>query len=334
MKPDEKEIEWGLVDSDVFDDILRRSSRSMSLMSNRISFSNFLMKMEVTYDNPVYRDLLAEKFSVMGDGFLQELPRMYFLQYQEAFGFKLPFRNFGFVDNANQSRVIVFAPSFGVFKSVISGFASFRYESDDYYPIHASVMSVDGKGVAFIGGSMAGKTTTLINIAQRMREKGRNIQILADDWCMVKWQGAGKGLVAETFDPSVSFRKRDLDENPHIVFPCHDWLLQQFQARDKISLPPSVLYGSNSNTNAVKIDYLVLMEPFPGPCILRQEMDEVIARKIIHAAYHYPYVTDVQRDRHVAFWCDMQKRVETYCFNTRSESGGQQMLDPIEGVLI
>lgn len=333
MNPGDKEVEWGLVESSFFNQMLKRSAEIAKLRTQEVAFHDFDLKIKVVYDDPAYQNLLIEKFYVTDSLHFQTDSQMHFVRHRYDHKVQLPFRNYGFVNEENQRETIVFAPSFGVFKSVISGFASFCYEGEGYYPVHGSVLQVNGHGVLFIGGSMAGKTTTLINIAHDMLKRGKVVQVLGDDWSVVKWQASGD-LVAETFDPSVSLRKRNLEENLNVTFACQDWLFEQFATREKLSLPPYILYGNESTTNAVKIDRIVLLRPHPGPCSLRkEESDEEVARQIVHDAYHYPYVTEDQKDRHAAFWCDVQKRIEILCFNTRPDEGGRQSLAPIEEML-
>lgn len=324
------EIKWQRIPSAEFEKKLGaiEVEKQVQFIRKTISFGNFPLGMTVAYDNREYLGLLQEKFLV-NDAVRAENPSLYFLKSEEA----LPWPNFGLVKEGTEiEQIIVFAPSFGLLKSVISGFASYCHESEGYYPVHGSAFSNNGNGVLCIGGSGAGKTTTLLTILQQLRKIGTPITVLSDDWCVVR--NRHNSLTAYSFDPSISLRECNLLENDMRDCNGYESFSTELRVRKKMSFSPDMLYGKGTKVESLHIRRIFFLDPSPGPATLQQLPTEEVAEKIVEAAYHYPYVSEAQKKEHRMFWQDVQARIPTYAFHTRSMDGSWQSIDAIMEAII
>jgi len=324
----EKEIIWEKVSRYRFRQLLDCSVKRVSLKISGLSFKTHALKINIAYDNLDFEALLKEKFFI-SDAFM-DVPTLHFVKYDPDFGFKLPYKHYGYISEENED-VIVFASSFGVFKSVISGYASFFTAKDGYVPVHGGVIAVNGRGLILAGGTSAGKTTSILRLVDSLRRDIDDIKILTDDWAILKKEGSA--YVVKTFDPSISLRENNLIENPHMRFHNHDDLVKSIREKVKVSIEPDKLYGSMMMTNVVHLNSVVLLRPEAGPNKLQIIEKSSFASEIIDTAYHYPYIYDSQIKEHQFFWENVANDLQVFSFSTRNSNGGFQNLDAIRRLL-
>lgn len=320
----DKEILWEKIVELQFLNIIDSIEQCTKLITHGIHFATQNLRFNIKHDNSDFDKLLEKKFSIVDP--YSNVPCLYCVQYNKSFGFELPYRNYGYIA-PDEKHAIVLASSFGVIKSVISGFASFIVEKLGYRPTHASVLATKQKGVIFSGGCMAGKTTTLINLVDSLLKNNVPVGILTDDWAVV--QKRHGNYTAETFDRSVSLRKSTILENPHIKFHQHNNVIQAIHQQTKISVPPEQLYLSTRNITKVGVDTIVILNPEPGKNELQTISAKKFAQAMIDAAYHYPYVSKEQVQRHYNFWVESTKEIRVFKFATRPQSGEFQNLEPL-----
>lgn len=328
MKPGDIEIKWEMLSKEAFDS-LQEKVASEDLISSGLKFPTQKLPLNVSYENKDFKNQLQEKFSVVKKH--AGAPNLYFIKYDRKYGVDLPFTHYGYVA-PDWSNAIVFAESFGIFKSVISGFSSALLDSNGYIPAHASVLQVNDRGILFVGGSGAGKTTTLLNLIEPLRTQGINFGVLTDDWAVIKVSSGN--IIAETFDPSISLRQRNLDENPDAIFYHHDSIVRSINERVKISLSPHDLYGIQADREMVIIDLIILLDPQEGENILRKISADTLAESATRAAYHYPYVNSSQINRHKKLWRKISQLVPVYSFYTRSINKTFQDLSVIQKAIV
>lgn len=320
-----REIAWEMIPNSQFTEIVRKAVGRDFLKTKGIRFRTSNLVLNVSYGNEDFDPLLMEKFGVCLPE--EKAPHLTFIPDHGRLGFKLPFEHFGYVSET-QKRALVFASSFGIFKSVISGYASMLLDDQGYVPAHASALSVNGLGLLLIGGSSAGKTTTLLNLVDWATHSGRAFRILTDDWAVVIKRGGS--YVAESFDPSVSLRKKNLDENPHLYFAHHKEIQRAIAEQKKISRSPDALFGNRIGVERMQIDAVILLLPQEGEKNLFRVNSNGFAKATVDAAYHYPYVSADQIRRHVGFWKELTKEIPTFSFFTRGRGGVFQPIDALK----
>ena len=229
------------------------------------------------------------------------------------------------------NEALVFASSFGIFKSAISGYASLFMESRGYVPAHASVLSAAGKGLLLTGGSAAGKTTTLLNLVDWLLASGKPVGVLTDDWAVVMERNSG--YIAESFDPSISLKQKNLDENRHLRFHHHEDIWQTVATQKKVSRSPEDLYGRTIGVEQVELDAVILLLPEEGDRSLHHVDVDSFAKQVVDAAYHYPYVSADQVRRHEAFWVKLAQRVPVFSFSTRGYGNPSQSIDALKELI-
>lgn len=324
----EKEILWEKIPCQRFNSILDRVCSSRKIFSSGIGFHTHSLNMNVQYDNGEFKDLLEEKFKLSESR--AGLPCLTFVKNAESIGLILPYYQYGYVSE-DERHAIVFASSFGVFKSVISGFASFCLDNAGYVPVHGSVLMTGSRGVILTGGTSAGKTTVLLHLVDALIKGGSSVKILTDDWAVVSKQE--HGYVTETFDPSISLRERDLVDNPQLHFSSRYDLMEAIRKKIKISIRPERLYGQPVGVDNVRINAVILLKPEVGANRLEPIGGEEFASEIVDAAYHYPYISAEQVNRHRNFWKKAATEMSIFSFATRPIGGRFQNLDDIRSIL-
>lgn len=324
----EKEMLWEKIARQKFDFILNRVNSSGKLFSCEVGFHDHPLRINVRYDNVEFGGLLKEKFKI--SGYHADLPQLTFTKNTETVGLTLPYYQYGYVSEDGRNAV-AFASSFGVFKSVISGFASFCLDSAGYVPVHGSVMMTNSAGIILTGGTSAGKTTVLLHLVDALIKRGLSVKVLTDDWAVVSKQE--QGYMAETFDPSISLREKDLLENARLRLDSRCDLLEAIRRKTKISIRPEKLYGLPIGIDKVRINTVILLKPEAGSDKLEHIDSDDLASEIVDAAYHYPYVSAEQVRRHKKFWERAASKINIFSFATRPMKGRFQNVDAIRRIL-
>ncbi len=324
----EKEILWEKISNLRFKFILDKIRKSRQLFSLGVGFCNQPLQINVQYDNAGFDQLLEEKFKLSKAH--NDVPCLTFVKNTASTGLTLPYYQYGYISE-DKRNAIAFASSFGVFKSVISGFASFCLDDTGYVPVHGSVLAANSRGIILTGGTSAGKTTVLLNLVELLLKSNSDVKILTDDWAVVSKQS--HGYVAQTFDPSISLKEKDVVENPHLRFFCHDDLVESIRRKVKVSIRPENLYDMSIGAGSIRIDAVVLLKPEIGPGKLQYIDKEEFITEVINAAYHYPYISDEQIERHRKFWKGVVSELNFFSFATRPNSGKFQNIDDIRRML-
>lgn len=328
MKIGMKEIAWELVPRDRFEELLHLAVGDDCLERRGISFPTMDLKLNVSYDDSGFESLLREKFGV-GSPY-GDVSHLTFVRNRNRLGFELPYKHYGYISEAT-SEALVFASSFGMLKSTISGYASLLVEPRGYVPVHASVLSANGKGLLLVGGSAAGKTTTLLNLVDWLLKSKLPVSVLTDDWAVIA-EREGR-YVAESFDPSVSLRCGNLDENRQLRFFRHDEIRSAVTMQKKISRRPDDLYGCPMTADKVFLDAVILLLPEESDGNLHRADAGEFSRRVVDSAYHYPYVSPAQVERHEGFWVGLAGRIPVYSFATRGFSSPTQSIEKIKEVI-
>lgn len=304
-----KEIEWRREHGEEFKQ-LKSVCTSLHLISSTISFALMGLKLNVHFQHPSFIDRLREKFDISESRDVA-LPAMFFVDKARNPNKSERGGNYGYVSPCG-IKSVVFSNEFGIFKSVINSFASYLVASEGYVPVHGSIVEVNGHGILFTGGHNAGKTTALVNFIDDSIRTGDSVKVLTDDWAVVRKEDGH--YVARTFDPSISLRFSDLQDNPHLVFADSKHLQWLFSKRAKISLPPNDLYGVDCSTQEVRIQTIVaLTDEMRKPVMTSQPTDNE-PQAIVDAAYHYPYVDSKQVASHVSFWDEAIGQLRFFSF--------------------
>lgn len=325
MSVGEKEIAWELLQQEQFMKVFQRAVGNNVLEKHGISFPSMGFGLNVNYDNPSFKPLLRQKFELNIPH--ENAPCLTLIRNHGHLGINFPCKHHGYVSE-DMSEAIVFASSFGMFKSTISGYASLFMEHKGYVPAHASVLSVNGKGILLTGGSSAGKTTTMLNLVDWLLKSGESVGILTDDWAIIASQG--DRYIAESFDPSVSLRQKTIDENPHLRFHYHEDLLSAIAMEKKVSLSPNRLYGQTVGVEKVSLGVVVLLLAEEGDGCLQEVDHDVFAKVVVDAAYHYPYVSAKQIHEHEAFWMQLALKLPIFAFATRGYDDPSQSINGLK----
>ncbi len=318
-----REIDWEEVSQEAFEHLISLVDGDMPRVG--IVFPTMPQVLNVRYYEPQFLEKLVEKFEVREP--YEVAPELVFVRHnEEKFGFSLPSKHYGYVEQG-ANRSIVFAGSFGMFKSTISGFASLQVADAGYLPAHSSVLSIGEKGVLLVGGSGAGKTTTLIKLVSRALRKKETVRVLTDDWSVLDWQDGC--LYAQAFDPSISLRQKDLDFNTDALLHNRESLVEQIAQKGKISLSPNELFGTDIGARKIRIDTIVILKPVVGEAEV-QKIDQLeFATAAVETAYHYPYVQETQKELHRQAWAQIYGRVPTASFFTRGFGENPQSLEAL-----
>jgi len=201
--------------------------------------------MRVNYDKYEYWVLLDEKFTQVQEWESKNvLWEIYFQTISENVGT-------GLVDG-DAKQALVRGAGFWIFKSVISGLASYYGDTREspLLPIHGAAISHERAwNILLIWWHGAWKTTTLVNLAKMLW----SWIIASDDWlnAWVKdWS-----LSVDSPDRSISVSKKFLNENPHLDLSSNVPDIE-FRVKDrKVSFAPHVLLWGNFSSDRIPHGY-------------------------------------------------------------------------------
>lgn len=93
------------------------------------------------------------------------------------------------------------------------------------------------------------------------------------------------------------------------------------------------MYGRPIGVEQVDLDVVILLLPEEGDGNLHPVDIDSFAKKVVDAAYHYPYVNADQIRRHEAFWVRLAKRVPVFSFSTRGYRDPSQSIDALKELI-
>ena len=272
-----------------------------------------------------YRDLLAEKFDLRdydpSSVSLDVRPRI------EGTGHPLC----GLVLSSSR-QFIIYDTAFGIIKSLVSGIASALVQSAGWTPLHAACISIEGRTALLVGGSQAGKSTLVFELAAQCVRARREFAILTDDWVIVR-QGLHR-IEVKSFDATISIDRGIAAKfETGLVLP--DEVLRDVVERGRKHSAPaaSALRGASSFSRA-QVDAIYALYPFEGANSPEEMKPSDFAESAVACSYHYPYATQSEIQSHIARWEEIGARLHPVLVPTRSKSmTSQQCADWIISAL-
>jgi hypothetical protein len=234
----------------------------------------------------------------------------------------------GYVTSDRRDALVV-GEGFGLFKSAISGFASYQCLDENLVPAHAAALSINGVGALILGGSCAGKTTTSLLLTGLAQARKLPFQLLADDWVVV--QQANGRLIAKSFDPSISLQTQDMLLASDTHFEIPEPLKERMASGAKISVKPGDIFGKSVGVDEIVVDLVIVLHPYPGPEIYQAINSTTFASAAVDSAYHFPYTNADVVDAHIAFWRAAFEQIRVVSFATRPNELGT--VKPVHSLL-
>ena len=191
-------------------------------------------------------------------------------------------KNINLTEEALSNFLIAY--SFGLMKSLINGLASFaEHES---VGCHGAVFKVDGKGVALLGATGAGKSTH----ALRFLLSNESAILITDDWSIVHYHEANFTAVA--LEQQFFARRAQIEEllshYPKAIGPQERLNLVEYGPR--IDLDLRSLLGQSRFAEQTKLDVLVcITRDFDGKTEIRKIGKDEFINHAIRTSPHIPF---------------------------------------------
>lgn len=221
----------------------------------------------------------------------------------------------GFVNYDLKKEVVFGSPEFGLFKSVIIGFASSLIEQRGYHPAHASLCSINGNSIMMTGGHKSGKTTSLFHLLNAT-DKNTDKKVLTDDWLVIN---ESSGL-AVPLEDKLSFSRAFCLEFPHLNL-TRFYDSQASPGVKKIYITPEVLYGQGSKIDSAGLDFIVFLDPVGRKNLIEHVKADYVVDGIVNGTYHMPDCDKRRVEKHKSFWSHFLKNKEFISFDTRNSLG-------------
>lgn len=209
--------------------------------------------------------------------------------------------------------------SFGIIKSVLSGIASTLDELDGWNPLHAACIEVEGRGCLIAGGSHAGKSTTIFEIASLCIKNRLSFSILTDDWVSVRLHN--NSIKVKCFDSSISIDRQKITTYGSLFkIPYSTYIDIQTTGR-KHSTPANNFFIESRHFNEMNFNTCKLFALCPDNSIsdvfTMSSID--FAESAIACSYHYPYHKNTDIKTHINRWENICKHSNPTLIPTRSK---------------
>ncbi|MEK6938317.1 MAG: hypothetical protein AABX04_04705 [Nanoarchaeota archaeon] len=215
----------------------------------------------------------------------------------------------GFYDEKNHYALTT-GKGYGLFKSLIIGFASAIAQEKGYHPAHASFIELNGRGIMLTGSHKAGKTTSLMHLMQVLKEYSP--KILTDDWVLTN---ENDGAVFSLED-NLSFSRTFCEEFSYLnLIPSYE--KNVVDGLKKVYVHPDEVFGESTKINKSKINTIVMLEPVNRTNLFEYPEREIVVEYIINGTYHMPDCNPRQVQRHRDFWMDTLSNTQFFSFDTR-----------------
>jgi hypothetical protein len=302
------EVAWQTADTDIASNAMTAGDAFNTTVDlSRLDCPNI----NISNIPAAYRDLLVEKFDLRdydpSSVSLDVRPRI------EGTGHPLC----GLVLSSSR-QYIIFDTSFGIIKSLVSGIASALVQSAGWTPLHAACISIEGRTALLVGGSQAGKSTLVFELAAQCVRTSRQFAILTDDWVVVR-QDLHQ-IEVKSFDATLSIdRVVAAKFETSLVLP--DAVLRDVVERGRKHSAPaeSTLRGASSFSRA-QVDAIFALYPFEGTNPPEQMMPSDFAESAVACSYHYPYATQSEIQSHIARWEEIGARLRPVLVPTRTKA--------------
>jgi len=204
----------------------------------------------------------------------------------------------GLYAKESQLGLIAGLDEYGLMKSTALGLHSRVLFDDGWYPVHGAVFQIAGKGVILIGHHGAGKSTALLGLMHRARDKKVCASLLTDDWAVARMHGTGK-VEIRAIDDRISFSERLAKENPELG------ILELIPKKrpagiDKFWIPINDVFPGTARKRLL-LDAVVVLVPLAADHLIRQANSEEVCEILSDSAYHMPDCGGVA-DKLRIFW--------------------------------
>jgi|FLOH01.1.fsa_nt_gi hypothetical protein len=313
-----KELTWFETNKDLMD-YLRQTYFDDTLSTRPVSFKSVDLTFDVASNNRELVDSLDLLFSVDPVQFSPvSSPSLLFTdKYNKeslVLGGVIPeveTKHVGFIDYES-NQAIVFGKSFGLFKSVVVGLASFQLESQNYHPAHASLFEIAGRSIIMTGGHKAGKSTSLFHMIYLAQQQGiQDLKLLTDDWFVINSKG-----IARSLDDSLSITPDFFQEFPYLN-PGLNVKQALSENVKKFYLDPDNVYGPKTKIFSAQPNYLVLLEPVDREELIISPNIKVVSQLLVDATNHMPDGNQDRVHQHINYWNSFLSGVKVLSFDTR-----------------
>ncbi len=302
-----KETIWHQKDKKEIVSLFEEAARPEDVRTIRVALLNDIhdTTFDISTNNEEFIKRIKEEFNLVVPT-TKNTPIFYYLDQEKN---KRAKQFTGAHDREKKAGILFGNEEYGLFRSSVIGFASALLE-DFYHPIHASIAYIKGKGIAFTGEHMAGKSTSLHYFIEAVRKS--DFQVLTDDWGIVR-SLEGK-LIAQSIDPTLALNKDLIEKFPHLETSYN----KHKGPHNKVYLNPNVVFWPGAFIPLIELDTIVLLESE------KSEMDLIApitpkeaAERIVEATCHMPDCYSSLTQEQLFFWESMLSKKSLYLFNTR-----------------
>ena len=309
----EKEITWIDAKKTTIERILQ-STHDCNLKSITLSFPIEGIAFRTLTNNPLFVSQAKSQFDTPDSETNNELVVLNEISKSELKCSELNWSqvmtpHIGFYDEKSHYALTT-GKGYGLFKSLIIGFASAIAQERGYHPTHASFIELNEQGIMLTGGHKAGKTTSLMHLMLALKEYSP--KILTDDWALTN---ENDGTVFSLED-NISFSRTFCEEFPYLN------LISLYEKNvvdglKKVYLHPDEVFGKGTKVKKSKIDTIVMLEPANRTDLLEYPEREVVVETILNGTYHMPDCNPHLVQKHRDFWMDILSNTRFVSFDTR-----------------
>ncbi len=220
----------------------------------------------------------------------------------------------GLFDETNNTGLITGLDEYGLLTSTVIGMHSRVLFKNNWNPIHGAAVQFENKGLLLIGHHGAGKSTALLNLIHRSKNRMK-IGILTDDWSVARREGSSIKL--QSIESKMSFSEKLVRENPELGLAD---LYEQYAKTGigKLWIDIDQVFGKGIHIQETELKMLLIFSSHPDKELISNIAVSDVADLLVDSAYHMPDCGPGFKDRQLAFWTENLDKIECIQINNRN----------------
>lgn len=216
-------------------------------------------------------------------------------------------------DAETNTALISGLDEYGLFKSTAVGLHSRLLFKAGWSPIHAAVVSLDGKGMVITGYHGAGKSTALLNIVHHARATCK-IVVLTDDWAVARRRD--ESVEVQSIENRMSFGEALARDNPELnLMPLYKRYIRGDIGKAWAHVDD--VLGAGTYGPQTTLDKILVFASDKRDELISPIPIADTAALLVDSAYHMPDAGGAIHERLTAFWSDVLTNIECVQINNR-----------------
>lgn len=219
----------------------------------------------------------------------------------------------GLFDEMSNIGLIAGLDEYGLLTSTVIGMHSRLLFAKKFNPIHGAVIDIDGQGAVLIGYHGAGKSTALLNLIHRAKDKIK-ISVLTDDWSVARQEGSS--IIVHSIEHKMSFSESLVRQNPELDLMTL-YKENALGGIGKLWIDIDKVLGNGTYIQDTTLKKVLVFSPNHDEELITRIPLSTVAELLVDSSYHMPDSGPGFKARQLNFWTDVLLNIDCVQINSR-----------------